>query len=422
MTSLLRRLQKLPQPELGSRDTCIATKGIVAIDAKLLSFLWNELSAEHRRGRPWEADRLSREIANDGWATRADMEDVLGAYDGRLYGLDVWALADYLDAPRRYVYRRPRFLTAAASGNEVIDAADAAGILIFLEQIGFSVNAAPMVSAILPAIHGKERLTGSEFDVLVYSKRKGRHLVELRSSSGPGRLEERRLRAINGCRIHAIMVDGEPYQLTVKGPKFRPPRPRESVTCAYCGCEYIKGDREESIAHLSYHAKVKRVVDPRPLRRFLEAREVDTEAEWVTPSSLTWKHREMYRRARQFKREMGFDFVMWGKSTVKDTDPNVHGFLFPDDSGICPDGTIVGACAFRRREDHWGLQWMWLAPKVRRQGILARRWPMFLERFGDFVVEIPLSVAMQAFVRRYGSEAQKRALEPGFPLHQVETQ
>jgi hypothetical protein len=47
---------------------------------------------------------------------------------------------------------------------------------------------------------------------------------------------------------------------------------------------------------------------------------------------------------------------------------------------------------------------------------------MFLERFGDFVVEIPLSVAMQAFVRRYGSEAQKRALEPGFPLHQVETQ
>lgn len=113
---------------------------------------------------------------------------------------------------------------------------------------------------------------------------------------------------------------------------------------------------------------------------------------------------------------------MWGASTEKDTDPNVHGFLFPDDSGIFPTGTIVGACAFRRREDYWALQWMWLAPKVRRRGILARRWPMFLERFGDFVVEAPLSNAMKAFVRQHGSESQKRALEPGSSLHPAETE
>lgn len=384
----------------------------MAIDRELLSFLWNELSAPPGHGRHWEANRLASEIVAEGWATHADMEDVLGAYDGRLYRLDIWALADYLDAPRRYVYPKPRFLTAMTLGNEVINATDAAAILVFLEQLGFDVNATSMVDALLPTIQDKERLTTSEFDLLVYSKRKGRHLVELSSSLNPGHLEERRLRATNGCRIRAILIDGQPYKLIVTGPKYRKPRPREPVTCAYCGCEYMSGDPEDNATHLSYHAKIKRILDPRPLRRFLEAKEADPEAGWVTSASPIWKHREVYQRAQQFKRELRFDFVMWGTKTVKDTDPNVHGFLFPDDSGTFPAETIVGACAFRRREDYWAMQWMWLTPKVRRQGILARHWPMFLERFGDFVVEEPLSDVMQAFVRRHGSEAQKCALRP----------
>lgn len=383
----------------------------MAIDGELLSFLWSELNAESRGGRPWVGDRLSREIVADGWATHADMEDVLGAYDDRLYRLDIWGLADYLDAPHRRVYPKPRFLTATALGREVIHATDAAAILVFLEQLGFDVNAATMVDALIPTIQEKEHLTASEFDLLVYSKRKGRHLVELSSSVHPGRLEERCLRATNGCQIRAILIKGQLYKLIVKGPKYRPPPPRESVTCSYCGCNYVTGDREENAAHLSYHAKIKRVLDPWPLRRFLENMEEGPDAEWVTPSSPIWKHREVYRRACQFRREMQFDFVQWGTDTVKDTDPDVHGFLFPDDSGIFPAGTIIGACAFRRRDDHWALQWMWLAPKVRRQGVLARRWPAFLERFGDFVIEAPLSDAMQAFVRRHGSDAQKRALE-----------
>lgn len=384
----------------------------MAIDKELLSFLWMELNTESRGGRPWVGDRLSLEIAADGWATRADTEDVLGAYDDRLYRLDVWGLADYLDSPRRYVYPKPRFLTATVLGREVIHATDAAAILVFLEQLGFDVDATPMVDALLPTIQDKEHLTTSEFDLLVYSKRKGRHLVEFSSSLGPGRLEERHLRTTNGCRIRAILVDGQPYKLVVKGPKYRKPRPREPVTCSYCGCNYMTGDPEENAAHLSYHAKVRRVLDPQPLRRFLETMEAAVpNAEWVTATSPVWKHREIYRRACQFRREMQFDFVQWGKDTVKDTDPDVRGFLFPDDSGVFPVGAIVGACAFRRREDHWAMQWMWLAPKVRRHGILARRWPLFIERFGDFVVEAPLSDAMQAFVRRHGSDAQKRALE-----------
>lgn len=387
----------------------------MTISRELLSFLWTELKTEYRPSYPWNADRLSKGIAAEGWATRADMEDVLGAYDDRLYRLDIWALADYLDAPRRSVYRKPRFLTSATFGNEMISATDAAAILIFLEQLGFSVDATPMVDTLLPNVRDKARLTSGEFDIITYAKRKGRHLVELASSYNPGRLEEHRLRTDNGCRIYVITVDGHPYKLTATGPKYRPLQPRKSVTCDYCSFNYLSGDPEESAAHRSYHAKIKRVLDPRPLRSFLEASEVDLEAEWVTVHSPIWKHREMYRRAQQFRSEFRFDFVMWGAKTVKDTDPEVHGFLFSDDSGLSPVGTIVGACAFRRRKNQWGLQWMWLAPKARRQGILTRRWPMFLERFGDFIVETPLSDAMQAFILRHGSEMQKLALKPTQP-------
>lgn len=269
----------------------------MAIDKELLSFLWAELSAESRCRRPGVGDRRSRAIAADGWATHADMEDVLEAYDDRLYRLDIWGVADYLDSPRRYVYPKPRFLSATVLGKEVIHATDAAAILVFLEQLGFDVNAASMVDALLPTIQGKERLTTSEFSIIIYSKRKGRHLVELTSSYVQGRLEERLIRATNGCRIQATLIDGQPYKLTVKGPKYRKPRPRKSVTCSYCGYNYMTGDREENSAHRSYHAMIKRVLDPRPMSLFLKAIHTASDPEWVVPSSPIWKHREMYARA-----------------------------------------------------------------------------------------------------------------------------
>jgi hypothetical protein len=78
-----------------------------------------------------------------------------------------------------------------------------------------------------------------------------------------------------------------------------------------------------------------------------------------------------------------------------------------DDTGVFGHGAIVGACAFRWREyrDYpscWAMQWVWIAPKVRRRGILSRRWGAFRTRFGKFVLEPPLSKAMQAFAAKHG--------------------
>jgi len=67
---------------------------------------------------------------------------------------------------------------------------------------------------------------------------------------------------------------------------------------------------------------------------------------------------------------------------------------------------IVGACAFRWREytNHepmWAMQWIWIAPRARRHGVLTHRWHGFQTHF-SFVLEYPLSDAMQAFATKQG--------------------
>lgn len=382
------------------------------MDQDLLSSIWERLNRPApRRRNVTGAHNIAADIVQSDRCRQCDLEDMLEAFDGRLYDLDVWALADYLDAPRRFVYRKPRFLTAANSGSEAINAADTAGILIFLEQIGFEVESNILVEAVLPGLANKACLTGCELDVLRYPSQNGRHYMEIRCRlSGPVSLRESSIRTTHGIRIRAILADEQPYVLHIKGPRHKN-RPRPSGHhCDYCGMDYMRGDPEDSLAHRSYHAKTKRVLDPWPKREFVEALPIDPDAELVRARSHIWKHREMFARARQFRREMKFDFIQWGHHTQRDTDPHVHGFLFADTTGTLPNGTIVGACCFRWRDEHWSLSWIWIIPKMRRRGIVGQRWQGFIERFGDFEIEAPVSEAMQSFLVRHGTPAQKEAL------------
>lgn len=385
------------------------------MDQGLLSSIWERLNRPLPRKRNVTgAHKIAADVAQSDRCRQCDLVDMLEAFDGRLYDLDVWALADYLDAPRRFVYRKPRFLTAANSGSESINAADTAGILIFLEQIGFEVESNILVEAVLPGLVNKPCLTGCELDVLRYPSQNGRHYMEIRcrlnGGGGPVSLRESSIRTTHGIRIRAILADEQPYVLHIKGPRHKN-RPRPSGHhCDYCGMDYMRGDPEDSLAHRSYHAKTKRVLDPWPKREFVEALAIDPDAELVRARSPIWKHREMFARARQFKREMHFDFIQWGHHTQRDTDPLVHGFLLADTTGTLPLGTIVGACCFRWRDEHWSLSWIWIIPKMRRKGIVGQRWQGFIERFGDFEIEAPVSEAMQSFLVRRGTPAQKEAL------------
>ena len=398
------------------------------MNQELLTAIWERLNLPvPQRYNLEAASRIAAGIVDSGRCLRCELEDMLEAFDSRLYDLDVWAVADYLDAPRRTMYPKPRFLNARAGGQVAITAADAAGVLIFLEQIGFAVDPSDLVEKTLPSLGQKPYLTACESDVFWYQRKNGRQLVELRCAARqPGPLGEKSLKTTRGVRLRAILSGGQPYVLYAKGPRYKPRPAPDMHQCDYCGMEYLRGDPEENLSHRSYHARVARVLDPRPQRKFLDALENDPEAELVHAGSPMWKHHEIYERARQFKREMRFDFIQWGGATDRDTDPQVHGFLIPDTSGTFPAGTIVGACAFRWKRERWCLDWIWLAPGVRRKGILAQRWARFLDRFGDFSIEAPVSEAMQLFLQRYGTPSQpdqrSSAGYSGFPPPQERTE
>jgi len=118
----------------------------------LLSELWTRLNRPEARGHSaTRANRIASEIALTGHCERCELEDMLEAFDSRFYGFDVWALADYLDIPRQTRYRKPRFLNSTNIGRESITSTDTAGLLIFLEQMGFLVEAKVLVEAVLPS-------------------------------------------------------------------------------------------------------------------------------------------------------------------------------------------------------------------------------------------------------------------------------
>jgi len=63
-------------------------------------------------------------------------------------------------------------------------------------------------------------------------------------------------------------------------------------------------------------------------------------------------------------------------------------------------GRGVGALGFERIRGVWRLRWVWIHPFMRRQGLLNEAWPWFRLKHGDFIVDRPLSAAMEAFLRK----------------------
>jgi hypothetical protein len=183
------------------------------------------------------------------------------------------------------------------------------------------------------------------------------------------------------------------------------------TTCEICGMSYVSdlpGDRAQ---HRAAHAKVVRILSPKPLRRFINRLAKSKDPEVVTFASARWLQEELYLRARQFKREFGYDFTQW--SPYGDEQRDAYGFLFAEKNGVFQDGAIVGACVFRWRsfsdaQARWTLDWVWIAPDARRRGLLGRRWPAYQKRFGDFYIMPPVSPAMSAFAQKHGYKGPNR--------------
>lgn len=348
-----------------------------------------------------------KSTAANGWFLKASVEDFLLAMDWRL-GLmgpvNLDALTGLFELHWRRVAYRPKANSSGVMYFDALSAADFAELLIHLEEMGFRVDPGPLVEYLAPSLKAKKLLSSAELSVFWFAR--VRHRGEPRTISVditplPVRSSMREWKTSTGYRLTAMLDDDrKPVQLTAHAPRFRHRPPPVQTTCAECGFTYFRGDPESSASHRKEHKRRMRYLDPKPDPRLVEDPRLIPASVLVTTHSPAWQHSEMYDRALAFKREFGYDFVQWG-SRKGDSDPDVNGIFFLDEVGA-----IVGACAFRLRENGtnrvWRLDWIWFAPRYRRQGHLARQWQRLRTDYGDFEVEHPVSPAMQAFLEKQG--------------------
>lgn len=377
---------------------------LMRLPSSLLGQLAQALQHTPRASR-FPAALWSR-IRTRGWGYSSDVEDLLVDLDRRLYGIDLKLFMERAELPFRCVRDRPRFVGADWVGMYAMAATDIVALCIRLEECGFLTDATPMVADLYPMVSALATMTTSEADIYGFDRLRHRIHVRLQADERPDGISQERIwRSPAGYRFTCVEGGGQVMALSVRGAKWRAPR-RIEMTCQVCGMPYTKGDPESAVSHRREHARVTRLLSPRPSARMREHLSTSAIGERVDASSPLWMHREVYERALRFKREFGYDSVQWHAPTKRARiDPAWTGYLF-----TAPDGAIDGACAFRETEEEWVLAWAWTRPERQRHGLLAARWPGFLERHGDFWLEYPLSEAMQGFITRHASEGQRRKI------------
>lgn len=374
------------------------------IEGQTIRAIWDALQRpEPRTGR--SPTTLIRRIADTGWASSTDVEDLLLVLDRRSDPpavIDVEKLAAALELPFRAVFSRPKLRLDDDCGHSMLSAIDAAALCIFMERMGFRIDVTDMCAQVRGMIPLVSHLSEDQISVLFYEQ--NRHRLPPVTLSAPHRpwrgMHTARHKTGAGYKLEYVTDDdGEPLWLKVTAPKYRKRPQTQSITCPDCGMLYVKGLRTDEQAHRSFHRKRFAIIDPKPNRQFADALARDLDAPWVDASSSKWKRKAVYDRALEFKRELGYDFVQWQADAAHDGD--VVGFLFSDGAD-----RIVGACGFRPQAGQgirpWRLDWIWICPDARRQGQLGRQWDRFRQRFGVFDIEPPVSDAMQAFLRKRG--------------------
>lgn len=321
-------------------------------------------------------------------------------------------LASYFGIHTQFVYLKPHRPSEETIGFEGFAASDAAGLLIHMQGLGLRVRPQILAKRLLKGFINRDLLTDSEMEIFYYEKKYQRQIYTLRSDLEErfGKRTEETFKDDNGYRFVMTRANGEPLQLEVRGPKYRAIQQIEK-TCSYCGAMYITNNPSSARAHREEHTRVKHLIDPTQNLRFAKRLAKHPTPEKVDATSPLWMHEEVRRRAIQFRRDFRYDFLQWDGGASQRASSKCHGYLLSVNNPEHQPGVIAGACAFfPKKEGGWKLGWIWTAPKFRRSGILASRWSAFLEQYGDFTIEHPLSAAMHNFVLRHGTASQKEQL------------
>jgi hypothetical protein len=360
------------------------------------------------RSRNWSIQPWAETAASDGWCLLGDVSDVMERQDPRIYHLErhMNAACETFRLPVRGTMSRPMSPHSEGMILEGLSVIDAAALMVSFEHLGFTLDPSPLIELLRNRLGQQNRYSMAELELLFHLRIRNRTLVTLSTQREPVGGCTTRMRGALGHRIRWQVGESNVASLTVRGPQYRPPRARVEHTCDYCGLTFTRGDLEASIEHRVYHRRIQRCFDPAPLAKLRRRIELAANGDVyvVDQDAPKWMHTEMYERAVMFKREMEFDFVQWNTPPRRGrtTEEGVGYLLCTPDAPV----TIAGACAFRERAEGWTMDWAWIAPRYRRTGLMRGHWPRFVERYGDFLLEHPLSDAMQSFVSANGTPGQ----------------
>jgi len=143
----------------------------------------------------------------------------------------------------------------------------------------------------------------------------------------------------------------------------------------------------------------------------------------VTVDSPEWARNAAEQLGYYFKRELGFDFAPMEASERRGHSgfAPYEIYLFHETAYdlLEEDGPVFsrvfGACGLRHAtfenetKPRWEMQWVWLHPFFRHRGHLAKVWPFLRQRYGDFLIQRPLSPGMETFIAKH--DAARRPLD-----------
>jgi hypothetical protein len=133
----------------------------------------------------------------------------------------------------------------------------------------------------------------------------------------------------------------------------------------------------------------------------------------VMPASSIALKKAVELIAHHFKNEMDFDSVQFkANETLESSALNPwEAYLFHE-RGDTSEHDIgknkvqfFGACCFSNQQQQnsaapWSLDWVWFHPYFRNRHHLRNAWPQFVQSYGDFRLEEPLSPAMSVFLKK----------------------
>ena len=164
--------------------------------------------------------------------------------------------------------------------------------------------------------------------------------------------------------------------------------------CSICGLMYATDVDEDRRLHRARHAKVLRIISPKPQGTLAQAYARHGEFVPIERSSPPWMRRRLWGVAVQFKRELGFDFAPYHPD---DNDLKGHHWLIVTEDGRSIGGLSVRWVVFSDAPPQWLWTWIWVVPSERRKGWASRCWNMLAPRFSGIDPDPPLSPPIARF-------------------------